>query len=79
MCFVSPLIPLVSLLFTVSGDSLSYHSQRIFSTKDRDLSPFITRCAMSYRGGWWYKNCHKANLNGVYGKDINHQVPFYWL
>ncbi|XP_010794962.1 mucin-5AC-like [Notothenia coriiceps] len=56
-----------------AGDSLSYHSQRIFSTKDRDLAPFITRCAMSYRGGWWYKNCHEANLNGVYGKDINHQ------
>ncbi|XP_034057278.1 tenascin isoform X2 [Gymnodraco acuticeps] len=56
-----------------AGDSLSYHSQRIFSTKDRDLASSITRCAMSYRGGWWYKNCHKANLNGVYGKDINHQ------
>ncbi|KAK5854581.1 hypothetical protein PBY51_004764 [Eleginops maclovinus] len=56
-----------------AGDSLSYHNQRIFSTKDRDLAPFITRCAISYRGGWWYKNCHEANLNGVYGKDINHQ------
>ncbi|XP_075938509.1 tenascin-R-like [Anarhichas minor] len=56
-----------------AGDSLSYHSQRVFSTKDRDLSPFITRCAMSYRGGWWYKNCHEANLNGVYGTDVRHQ------
>ncbi|XP_037651411.1 tenascin-like [Sebastes umbrosus] len=56
-----------------AGDSLSYHSQRIFSTKDRDLSPFITRCAMSYRGGWWYKNCHEANLNGLYGTNVNHQ------
>ncbi|TNN33868.1 Tenascin [Liparis tanakae] len=57
-----------------AGDSLSYHSERIFSTRDRDLSPFITRCAMSYRGGWWYKNCHEANLNGAYGTDSNHQV-----
>ncbi|XP_029299376.1 tenascin-like isoform X1 [Cottoperca gobio] len=56
-----------------AGDSLSYHNQRVFSTKDRDLSSFITRCAMSYRGGWWYKNCHEANLNGVYGTDFNHQ------
>ncbi|KAK9527119.1 hypothetical protein VZT92_015779 [Zoarces viviparus] len=56
-----------------AGDSLSYHSQRVFSTMDRDPSPFITRCAMSYRGGWWYKNCHQANLNGVYGTDVRHQ------
>ncbi|XP_025757807.1 tenascin isoform X2 [Oreochromis niloticus] len=56
-----------------AGDSLSYHNNRIFSTKDRDLAPFITRCAMSYRGGWWYKNCHEANLNGLYGVNTKHQ------
>ncbi|XP_041664190.1 tenascin isoform X3 [Cheilinus undulatus] len=56
-----------------AGDSLSYHNNRLFSTKDRDPMPFITRCAMSYRGGWWYKNCHEANLNGLYGIDVKHQ------
>ncbi|XP_068188397.1 tenascin-like isoform X1 [Antennarius striatus] len=56
-----------------AGDSLSYHSNRVFSTKDRDPTPFITRCAMSYRGGWWYKNCHEANLNGLYGIAVKHQ------
>ncbi|XP_070702536.1 tenascin-like [Pempheris klunzingeri] len=56
-----------------AGDSLSYHNGRVFSTKDRDPAPFITRCAMSYRGGWWYKNCHEANLNGLYGISVNHQ------
>ncbi|XP_030596972.1 tenascin-like [Archocentrus centrarchus] len=56
-----------------AGDSLTYHNNRIFSTKDRDLASFITRCAMSYRGGWWYKNCHEANLNGLYGINIKHQ------
>ncbi|XP_062265534.1 tenascin-X isoform X2 [Platichthys flesus] len=56
-----------------AGDSLSYHNNRVFSTKDRDPSPFITRCAMSYRGGWWYQNCHQANLNGLYGIDVKHQ------
>lgn len=70
---VSPL-PLVPSPFMVSGDSLSYHNNRVFSTKDRDPAPFITRCAMSYRGGWWYKNCHEANLNGLYGIDVKHQV-----
>ncbi|XP_074542161.1 tenascin-R-like [Halichoeres trimaculatus] len=56
-----------------AGDSLTYHNNRLFSTKDRDPMPFITRCAMSYRGGWWYKNCHEANLNGLYGIDVKHQ------
>ncbi|TSK20282.1 Tenascin [Bagarius yarrelli] len=36
-----------------AGDSLKYHDKRPFSTYDRDPQPFITRCAMSYRGGWW--------------------------
>lgn len=58
----------------VLGDSLTYHNNAVFSTKDRDPMPFITRCAMSYRGGWWYKNCHEANLNGLYGIDVKHQV-----
>uniref|UniRef100_A0AAV2K655 Tenascin n=2 Tax=Knipowitschia caucasica TaxID=637954 RepID=A0AAV2K655_KNICA len=56
-----------------AGDSMSYHSGRIFTTKDRDPASFITRCAMSYRGGWWYKNCHEANLNGLYGTNSKHQ------
>ncbi|KAB5565283.1 hypothetical protein PHYPO_G00239360 [Pangasianodon hypophthalmus] len=57
-----------------AGDSLKYHDKRPFSTFDRDPQPFITRCSMSYRGGWWYKNCHEANLNGLYNTHTNHQV-----
>ncbi|XP_048849910.1 tenascin isoform X2 [Brienomyrus brachyistius] len=56
-----------------AGDSMKYHNGRPFSTRDRDPYPFITRCAMSYRGGWWYKNCHEANLNGLYDTHTNHQ------
>uniref|UniRef100_A0A8C1K6V8 Tenascin XB n=1 Tax=Cyprinus carpio TaxID=7962 RepID=A0A8C1K6V8_CYPCA len=56
-----------------AGDSLTYHNGRPFSTRDRDPQPFITRCAMSYRGGWWYKNCHEANLNGLYNTNTNQQ------
>ncbi|KPP74773.1 Tenascin-X-like, partial [Scleropages formosus] len=56
-----------------AGDSMKYHNGRPFSTRDRDPNPFITRCAVSYRGGWWYKNCHEANLNGLYDTHTNHQ------
>ncbi|CAL8365990.1 unnamed protein product [Arctogadus glacialis] len=56
-----------------AGDSMSYHSGRLFSTRDRDPDRSITRCAVSYRGGWWYWNCHKANLNGLYGSGERHQ------
>ncbi|KAK1116402.1 hypothetical protein AOXY_G38845 [Acipenser oxyrinchus oxyrinchus] len=57
-----------------AGDSLRYHDDRPFSTKDHDPKPFITRCAISYKGGWWYKNCHQVNLNGLYASNKDHQV-----
>lgn len=57
-----------------SGDSLNYHQGRPFSTKDRDNDIAVTNCALSYKGAWWYKNCHRANLNGKYGESRHSQV-----
>ncbi|MGH0140471.1 UNVERIFIED_CONTAM: hypothetical protein FKN15_071986 [Acipenser sinensis] len=54
-------------------DSLSYHQGRPFSTKDRDNDIAVTNCALSYKGAWWYKNCHRANLNGKYGESRHSQ------
>eukprot|EP00079_Xenopus_tropicalis_P038117 XP_017951888.1 PREDICTED: tenascin-X [Xenopus tropicalis] len=56
-----------------AGDSLSYHNNMIFSTRDRDAEKRILPCSISYRGAWWYKNCHYANLNGMYGNNKDHQ------
>ncbi|XP_077087959.1 tenascin-R isoform X2 [Siphateles boraxobius] len=56
-----------------AGDSLSYHQSRPFSTKDKDNDIAVTNCALSYKGAWWYKNCHRANLNGKYGESRHSQ------
>ncbi|XP_048882936.1 tenascin-like isoform X2 [Brienomyrus brachyistius] len=56
-----------------AGDSMQYHNGRPFSTKDRDPKPVLSGCATSHRGGWWYKDCHEANLNGLYDINTNHQ------
>ncbi|XP_078739064.1 fibrinogen C domain-containing protein 1 [Lampetra fluviatilis] len=61
-----------------AGDSLSYHHGRAFSTPDRDHDGAAPHCAEAYRGGWWYRNCHKANLNGRYG-DTSHSRGVNWV
>ena len=49
-----------------AGDKLSYHSGRMFSTYDQDHDRDSRNCAVTFRGGWWYNNCHRVNLNGEY-------------
>ena len=46
-----------------AGDSLTRHNGDPFSAKDYGKSK---HCSDLYKGGWWYDNCHKANLNGLY-------------
>ena len=55
------------ICYLVSDDSLSYHRGQMFSTKDWDNDAATNfSCAEQSKGGWWYNNCHKANLNGLY-------------
>ncbi|XP_032905098.1 tenascin isoform X14 [Amblyraja radiata] len=63
-----------------AGDSLTYHQGRPFSTRDRDNDVAVTNCALSYKGAWWYKNCHRVNLNGRYGIKKHSQGInwFHW-
>ncbi|XP_029928616.1 tenascin [Myripristis murdjan] len=56
-----------------AGDSMRYHNGRPFSTRDKDPDPLGIHCARAYMGGWWYKNCYKTNLNGLFGINSNNQ------
>ncbi|XP_028391558.1 ficolin-2-like [Dendronephthya gigantea] len=48
------------------GDSLDYHNQMQFTTKDSDNDADGNNCATRFKGAWWYKHCHQSNLNGLY-------------
>uniref|UniRef100_H9G7Z8 Tenascin C n=1 Tax=Anolis carolinensis TaxID=28377 RepID=H9G7Z8_ANOCA len=61
-----------------AGDSMTYHNGRSFSTYDKDNDSAITNCALSYKGAFWYKNCHRVNLMGRYG-DNSHSQGVNWF
>ncbi|KAL9982285.1 hypothetical protein ACROYT_G004311 [Oculina patagonica] len=39
-----------------------------FSTKDSDNDLWSNHCAKVFKGAWWYRSCHRSNLNGLYLK-----------
>ena len=51
-----------------AGDSFSFHNGLAFSTKDQDNDLSTGNCARFWKGGWWFKHCHRAFLNGFYYK-----------
>ena len=46
-----------------------------FSTKDddNDYHPGLN-CSKTFKGAWWYRDCHGANLNGRYLGGVHSTV-----
>ena len=63
---------LTKYTLTVSGysgngrDGMDFHNGMKFSTHDNDNDLYSKNCALSFKGAWWYNNCHQSNLNGQY-------------
>uniref|UniRef100_K1QLC8 Fibrinogen C domain-containing protein 1 n=1 Tax=Magallana gigas TaxID=29159 RepID=K1QLC8_MAGGI len=48
-----------------AGDSLKALNGQSFYARDNDRND----CSKMFKGGWWYKNCHKSTLNGLYRSE----------
>ena len=59
----------VGKFYGSTGESLyEFANGSAFTTKDRDNDKDDRwNCAQEFHGAWWYKNCHKSNLNGLWG------------
>ncbi|CAL4148115.1 unnamed protein product, partial [Meganyctiphanes norvegica] len=65
-----------------AGDSFSRQNNMKFSTHDRDNDVWGPgyNCAASFKGGWWFRDCHDSNLNGLYlsGNHSTHANGVNW-
>ncbi|KAI5620887.1 angiopoietin-related protein 6 precursor, partial [Silurus asotus] len=65
-----------------AGDSLSWHSNKAFTTLDRDKDAYSGNCAHYQKGGWWYHMCAHSNLNGVWYRGGHYRGRYqdgvYW-
>ena len=63
----------VMLCLGTAEDWLTDHNGHKFSTKDQDNDASPVNCASqsAVRGAWWYYDCKKSNLNGIFRKEAD--------
>ena len=62
-----------------AGDSLAWHNNMAFTTKDRDNDEHRSKnCAVRWTGAWWYNSCVHSNLNGKYLGDKSDSQVVRW-
>ncbi|CAL1279265.1 unnamed protein product [Larinioides sclopetarius] len=64
-----------------AGDSMTErHANQKFSTKDQDNDASKRDCSQTFKGAWWYGDCYRANLNGLYlrGPHANDAGGLIW-
>lgn len=55
---------------STARDSMSFHNNQKFSAYDKDQdAQQHDNCAEIFKGGWWFRDCHYSNLNGIYYND----------
>ncbi len=78
-CLIIRLTEFLLFLIGDAGNSLSYHNTMKFSTWDSDNDKSGGKCAVNWKGGWWYKSCAYVNLNGLYlGAGKDHYTGNHW-
>uniref|UniRef100_A0A182JCA0 Uncharacterized protein n=1 Tax=Anopheles atroparvus TaxID=41427 RepID=A0A182JCA0_ANOAO len=77
------LLELGSCVSCSAGDSMRIHLNESFSTYDRDKSKAAFNCAAVFKGGWWFYQCHRSHLNGLYLKgkltDAQDSQGLMWI
>nr|XP_034327997.1 microfibril-associated glycoprotein 4 isoform X1 [Crassostrea gigas] len=63
-----------------AGDSLAYHNGMKFSTRDQDNDTWKKQaCSVERQGGWWFKSCIDAHVNGPYLKSAKiTAISMHW-
>ena len=66
------------MLYFFTGDGMGPHNGQAFTTKDSDNDTSGKNCAKAYKGGWWYYNCFRVNINGLYIGNKSGSTGMIW-